>query len=209
MTAQFAAGSEGMKLSRRLTRPPIEVAEELLDELADADSPRGVLGLAQLPRGGAEEVPRDAAGLYLFLDGVQEPGNLGALARVGEAFGATALLLAPGCAHPNHPRALRASAGSLLRIPVGRELGVDDVERRLAPIVPLWSGLDAHGGTPLPERRPPGTWIVALGAEGPGLSSELAARLDQRWTIPLAPGVESLNVAVAAGIALHALSKRV
>jgi TrmH family RNA methyltransferase len=208
MTPEFGAGESGRRIARGLDRPPLTVAAELLDELADADSPRGVLAVARLPRGGADAAPREPDALYLYLDGVQEPGNLGAIARAAEAFGVAALLLAPGCAHPNHPRALRGSAGSLLRLPVGREVTTDALARRLAPLAPRWAGLDAHGGAPLPTERPNGCWVVALGAEGGGLSAETTARLDERWTIPIAGAVESLNVAVAAGIALHALRRR-
>jgi TrmH family RNA methyltransferase len=208
MTPEFGAGEAGRRIARGLDRPPLTVARELLEELADADSPRGILALARLPRGAEECVPLAPEGLYLYLDGVQEPGNLGAIARAAEAFEVAALLLAPGCAHPNHPRALRGSAGSLLRIPVGREVTIHSLDRRLAELAPRWAGLDAHGGENLPDRRPGGCWIVALGAEGGGLSAETAARLDTRWTIPIAGAVESLNVAVAAGIALHALRRR-
>lgn len=208
MTPTFAAGEEGLRITGRLTRAPLIVTEELLDELADVDSPRGVLGVAQLPRGGVEAVPLAADGLYLYLDGVQEPGNLGAIARAAEAFGVAALLLAAGCAHPNHPRALRGSAGSLLRLPLGRELTTNELDRRLESLAPSWAGLEAHDGEALPERRPGGCWIVALGAEGGGLSEAVEARLHRRWTIPLSSEVESLNVAVAAGIALHAMRPR-
>lgn len=204
----FAASESGARLLRRLPRPPLEVDEELLAGLADADAPRGVLAVGRIARGGVDGLPVESRGLYLFLDGVQEPGNVGALARVAEAFGAAALALGPGCAHPNHPRALRASAGSLLRLPVARDAAPADLDRRLAPAAARWAGLDAHGGDPLPARRPEGAWILALGAEGRGLSPEVAARLDRRFTIGLAPPVESLNVAVAAGIALHALCPR-
>jgi TrmH family RNA methyltransferase len=208
MTPEFAARDAGHRIASQLARPPLTVTPELLAELGDADSPRGALGVASLPRGGAEAVPVVPGGCYLFLDGVQEPGNLGAIARAAEAFGVAALMLAPGCAHPNHPRALRGSAGSLLRLPVARDVAPEAVERRLTAVKPRWAGLDAHGGEPLPASRPDGAWIVALGAEGAGLSAETTKRLDVRWTIPLQGAVESLNVAVAAGIALHALARR-
>ncbi len=210
VSPSFAATAEGRSLLRRLPRAPLEVDDGLLDRVSDSDSPRGLLAVAQLPRSGADGLPEAAEGIYLYLDGVQDPGNLGAVARVAEAFGAIALALAPGSVHPNHPRAMRASAGSLLRLPVAVGAEPEAVTRRLEP---LWVGLTAHGGDPPGPvesasgevRRP---LILALGAEGPGLSPEILEACDRLVTLPLAGRVESLNVAVAAGIALFALTRK-
>lgn len=205
VTARFEESAAGRALLPRLARAPRRVADALLDELADADAPRGLLALARLPRLGASAAPVKPDGLHVFLDGVQDPGNVGAVARVAEAFGAAALLLSPGCAHPNHPRALRASAGSLLRLPVAIEVDVESLDRRFAPRRPAWAALAAHGGRgPDPAVGRP--LVLAFGAEGPGLSTAVLARADHLWTLPLVAPVESLNVAVTAGIVLHALA---
>lgn len=204
VTPRFAASDVGRALIGRLPRPPLEVAEELLDSLADADSPRGIVAVSRLARPGLVALPELAPGCRLYLDGIQDPGNLGAIARVAEAFGVAALLLSPGCCHPNHPRALRASAGSLLRLVAVRGAEPDAADREFGAQL-LWAGLAAHGGEPIPHGPPAASWVLALGAEGPGLSAAVTQRLDRRWTIALAPPVESLNVAVAAGIVLHAL----
>ena len=205
-TPEFAGSESGRGLLERLRRPPLLVDEDLLAGLADADAPRGVLALARLPRPGAAGLAPGPGALLLYLDGVQEPGNVGALARVAEAFGAAALALAPGCAHPNHPRALRASAGSLLRLPVAVDAGIGEIDRVLATPPPLWVALAAHGGEPPGSHAGRRPLVLALGAEGPGLSGAVERHCAVRWTIPLAGDVESLNVAVAAGIALWALS---
>lgn len=206
---EFALSPAGRALAVELPRPPLEVEGVLLAELCDADSPRGALAVARLPRGGVDTLVARPEALLLYLDGVQDPGNLGALARVGEAFGAAALVLAAGCCHPNHPRALRASAGSLLRIPTAVSAAPKslDAQWRGAGLDLRWVGLAAHAGSPLPPTRPPGALVLAVGAEGGALSPALLERLDERWTIPVAPPVESLNVAVAAGVALYALSR--
>jgi TrmH family RNA methyltransferase len=205
-TAEALARPEISLLAGALRRRPLEVAPAVLDSLADSDSPRGILALARLPRGGVETIPvRDGVGV-LYLDGVQDPGNVGALARVAEAFGADALALGPGSAHPNHPRALRASAGSLLRMPAAHDVAVAALDGRLGTSA-RWAALAAHGGVALDRlswRR--GAWVLAVGAEGAGLSPEVERRVDERWTIPLAGRVESLNVAVAAGVALYAFA---
>ena len=207
LSPELAASAEGRALGTRLGRRPTEVDPSLLAELGDADSPRGALAVVALPRGGVEQLPCRTDGLYLYLDGVQDPGNLGAIARAAEAFGAAGLALAPGSVHPNHPRAQRAAAGSLLRLPVARDVAPDSLERHLARQRPRWAALVPRGGRPLPHQRPAGTLLLALGAEGAGLSPAVDAAAELRWTVPIEPPVESLNVAVAAAVALHALRR--
>jgi len=208
VTASFSESPYGADLIGRLRRAPLEVEPELLASLTDADSPRGCVAVAQLPRPGIEALSIRPPQLGLLLDGVQDPGNLGAIARVAEAFGVGALLLTTGACHPNHPRALRASAGSLLRLPVavGVAPGQIDANWSEAGSRLRFAALDAHGGTPLPKAPLDGPTIVVLGPERGGFSAGVETRLDERWTIPVAPTVDSLNVAVAAGIALFALA---
>ncbi len=205
----FRADPARAALLARLSRPPLEVEAELLASVADADSPRGCLAVVRLPRGGAATLPTPVQGIHLYLDGVQDPGNLGALARVAEALGARSLVLAPGCAHPNHPRALRGSAGSLLRLPVAVSTTPDQFDAQCGQTRrPLWIALAAHGGQSAPELPDGRPVVLAAGAEGPGLSAAVMARADAIWTLPLAAPVESLNVAVATAIALWELNRR-
>jgi RNA methyltransferase, TrmH family len=226
-TADFLDSPAGRALAARLGPPPFVVEPELLAAAADADSPRGLLAVAQLPRGGVTALPVVPGGTYLFVEGLQDPGNLGALARVAEAAGATAMALSPGTAHPNHPRALRASAGSLLRLPVATAVDADHLDRHLAGEggagnpgdpgnpgdrrAPAWAALVPRGGTDLYRAAADalrGTLVLALGAEGPGVSAGLLARARIRLTIPLAPPVESLNATVAAALVLFELRRR-
>jgi len=207
MSPSFAERNRETASSRDPASEPILVEESLLASLCDADSPQGVLALAHRPRPGAEGLPARAGAIYLYLDGVQEPGNLGAIARVAEAFGAAGMALAPGCAHPNHPRALRASAGSLLRLPVAVAAPVAEVDGHLGDLAPIWIGLVARAGASPTPTEVAGSIVLVLGSEGAGISRAVAERLDRTWTIPLAAPVESLNVAVAAGVALFDLQR--
>jgi TrmH family RNA methyltransferase len=201
-TAAFLATAEGLRLSRRFPLSPLEVSPGVLEDLTDADSPRGLLAVARLPRFGVEALPILPGRPYLYLDGLQDPGNLGALARVAEAAGAAGLVLSPGCVHPNHPRALRASAGSLLRLPVAIAADPQALDARLAPAHPRWAALVPRDGEDLYQARLDGTLVLAVGAEGPGLSPALLARAGLRLTIPMEPAVESLNATVAAALVL-------
>lgn len=228
-TAEFLASPAWRDLAAALPCQPLTVEARLLDELADADSPRGLLAVARLPRGGVEALPARPGGTYLYVEGLQDPGNLGALARVAEAAGAAGLALSAGTVHPNHPRALRASAGSLLRLPVALGVEPDLLDRHLlghlgaagqpSPAgdgggltpAPRWVALVPRGGADLyetPWDTFDGTIVLALGSEGPGVSPGLLARATLRLTIPVAPPVESLNATVAAALTLFELRRR-
>ncbi len=197
-TPDFLASADGRRLSRGWTVEPLEVDPELLAELTDADSPRGVLAVAHVPRAGIESLPAVSGRPYLYLDGLQDPGNLGALARVAEAAGATGLALSPGS----------ASAGSLLRLPVAVAAEPGALSRHLAAAGPRWAALVPRDGEDLYGTELAGTLVLAVGAEGPGLSPDLLARAGLRLTIPTEPAVESLNATVAAALVLFELRRR-
>lgn len=210
-TEDFIDSAAGQRLAASLPYPPLAVDERLLTEVLDADAPRGIVALATRRRPAIDSLPADPkSATFLYLDGVQDPGNVGALARVAEAAGAAALLLGPGTADADHARALRASAGSLLRLPILGPLDVNAASAALAKlaVVPVWVALVAHGGEDLFQADLEGPLVLALGAEGPGLSKEVASRADRRLTIPTEPPVESLNVATAAAVVLFERRRR-
>ena len=194
-----------------------------LREQADADAPQGIAALVEPPAGwhSAEgETLVLPSGLHLYVDGVQDPGNLGAMARSAEAAGAASLLLAPGTARPSQPRALRASAGSLLRIPIWTDVRVDDVQTRITWLVLAAQGNKDGASLPVaslftaetPDPRVPADLIatdaiLAVGNESKGLSRPVLDRADMALWIPTAGAVESLNAAVAASLALFELQR--
>ncbi len=205
-TEEFIATAEGREVLARLARPPQLAASRILAGLADADSPRGLIAVCSLPRPGLGALAPGENAVWLFLDRIQDPGNLGALARVAEGLGAGGLLLSPGCADANHPRALRASAGSLLRVPLATHVEARAARVLFATVHARWIGLEAHRGSlRLDQLEPAGATVLAVGAEGPGLAESTRAELDARVTIPLSGRLESLNVAVAAALVLARL----
>jgi RNA methyltransferase, TrmH family len=166
------------------------VAPELMGALSTLPHPARVIAVfrrADLPR--AEERP-----VALSLWQVADPGNVGTLIRTADAFGA-GVALSGGCADPTGPKALRASAGALFRVPLGPAGG-----RRI--------GLVAHGGRPLSELDLGGKTTFVLGAERGGLSPEMEQECDELATIPTPGAAESLNVAAAGAIALYEWSRR-
>ena len=183
---------EGEDAVTAATAPPVDllwagedIEPRLLADVASAPHAPRVIGVyrrADLPAW--EE--RDAT---LALWHVSDPGNVGTLIRTAESFGA-AVVLSEGCADPTSPKALRASAGSIWRVPLGTwaELG----GRRVA--------LVAHGGEPLSSVDLSGRMAFLLGAERAGLPAEVERDVDA--TIPIL-GAESLNVAVSGALALY------
>jgi len=207
-TPGFVASEEGRVVVAALPHPPELATEEALGTVFDADSPRGIAAVVELPRPGVGGLPVVEDAVYLYLDGLQDPGNLGALVRSAEAAAVAGVALGPGCAHPNHPRALRASAGSLLRVKVARDVEAADLTARLEGVSPRWAALATRGGEPLWQADLGGALVLALGAEGPGLSPEVEARCGLRLTIPLQEPVESLNATVAASLVLFEVRRR-
>ncbi len=133
---------------------------------------------------------------------------MGAVLRSGEAFGAAAALLTPGCAWPFSPRALRASAGSAFRLPVCPRVPAGAAIAWARQHGIALAGAEARGGEAPESLGAVRPVALVIGSEGRGISPELAAALDHRITLPLAGRVESLNAAVAAGVLLHVLTRR-
>ena len=175
------------------------VPQALIAALADAATPQPVVAIGEIPAYGWDDVGR---GTVVLLDGVQDPGNVGALVRTSVALGAAGVVGIGDTADPWGPKALRASAGAALRGPVFRTDGADALARLAARRIPIWA---AAAGAP-PLQGPPGRPVaLALGSEAHGVSADLLAAAERRVAIPLARGVESLNVAAAGAILLDRL----
>jgi TrmH family RNA methyltransferase len=141
--------------------------------------------------------------------GIQDPGNVGAIVRVAEAGGAAGVIVAGNSADPYGWKALRGAMGSAFRLPIVREPDLDRVLAALrAAGVRVLATAPAVNGTILSRRsfsdQPlTGASAFILGGEGPGLPAELIASADGVITIPMEPPVESLNVAVSAGLIIY------
>ena len=126
-----------------------------------------------------------------------DPGNVGTLLRAADAFGA-GVALSDGCADPTGPKALRASMGSIFRVPLS---GFDEPGGRRIALVP-------RGGEPLTHVDLSGDIVFVLGAEREGLADDVVARCEEAATIPVYGGAESLNVAMAGTVALYERARR-
>jgi len=203
---ELARTTRGQALTAELASHAIvveEVGSRVFSDLADTDTPQGILAIVQ-PR--VWSLAEIKGGPLLVVDGVQDPGNVGTLIRTAHALGASASVLLRGSADPMNSKALRSAMGATFRHPV---VQLDD-----APFIGwarehglvLWAS--AADGVPLARAldvRPSDKELIAVivGNEGAGISPQLNEIAAQRVAIPLAHGAESLNVAVAAGILLY------
>jgi RNA methyltransferase, TrmH family len=190
---------EALSAQRKVFLAPAAV----IARVASTASPEGVLALA----GRREAVwpepgPKD---LYLFLDAVQDPVNVGILIRSARAFGLAAVFTGSGSADPYHPTVLARSAGAVLHLPVVPCAGETFVEWAQARGVQL-VGTNARG-TPLSQQPAlPRPAALVMGNEGRGLSPALTAACHVRYSIPMAEGWDSLNVAVAGALFMYSYS---
>ena len=186
---------------RRLSRPRVIVLEDrLFQSVSGTEASQGVIALVRPPAWNLDQLFRGRP-LVVVLDGMQDPGNAGAIVRAAEAFGATGLMFLKGTVSPYNPKAVRASAGSLFRTPL-----VAGLDGTLARAALEQHRLDIYAAVPtgnkdLHEVDLGRKCALIIGSEGRGVSDRLrAAAIDLR--IPVS-GVESLNAAMAAGILLY------
>jgi TrmH family RNA methyltransferase len=199
VAAALDAGIEPVEVLVDAERPPLldglnaeEVAPRLLAEVSTLGHPPRVIAIfraADLPRLDPSDAPPTGLALWHVVD----PGNTGTLVRAADGLGPAFLALSAGCADLTGPKALRASAGAVFRVPTGR---FDEAPRP-------WIALLPRGGTPLPELALSERVTFVLGAEREGLPGEVVSQADGSASIPLAPNAESLNVSVAGAIALY------
>ena len=170
-----------------LLRAGEDVEPELLGRISTLAHPPRVVGIYR-----RDALPRGVEPVSLSLWHVADPGNIGTILRTADAFGAS-VTLSPGCADPTGPKAVRASAGAVFRVPLA---GFDEPDGRRIALV-------SDGGRRLAGLEPGVPVTYVLGAEREGLPDEIVASCDESATIALAEGSESLNVAIAGAIALY------
>ena len=171
----------------------VDVEPKLLADVSELAHPARVIAVFR--RDGLGRREPGAVGLALWH--VSDPGNVGTLIRTADAFDAFVALSA-GCADPTSPKALRASAGAIFRVPL---LDFDDAPEPLVALV-------ADGGRPLHAVELADRVTFVLGAERAGLPAGVLERCDVAASIPMAKGAESLNVAVAGAMALYEHRRR-
>ncbi len=177
-----------------------DVRPDQLKRMADSQTSFGLVAVAKPPAEGARSLLEQPSFRGVFLDGLSDPGNVGTIARCALAFGVDFLLVGEGTVEMLAPKTLRASAGALLRLPLigfQRE-ELTAISARVLRTIP-------KGGTPISDLEPADQTVLWLGNEARGVGEAPDGSHVQDVSIALSPSVESLNVATAAAICLHAL----
>lgn len=182
--------------------------DKLFADAVPSETPQGVAALVRCkPHTLAEVLLNSAKGPLIAVAGVQDPGNLGTILRSAEAFGAGGVLLGEGTVSPYNSKVIRASAGSVFRIPFARAKVTEALGAMRREKLRLLA-TSSHKGTPLPEARLSGPLVIFIGNEGAGLPRDLMAQMDELVAIPHSPQVESLNAGVAASIVLYEAARQ-
>ncbi len=184
--------------------PVRSLSNRQFSSIVSAKTPQGIAAVVRIPEGTYGDcLPENPGSRLLLLEGIQDPGNVGTIIRTASAFDFSGIALSSECADPFSPKAVQASAGSVLSVWLRQSAGCLDLARNLQQ-----RGFSLVAatltGTPVKDYRADGPLVIMLGSEGAGLSKELLEVADMTVTIPInREKVESLNVAVAGAILMN------
>jgi TrmH family RNA methyltransferase len=188
----------------------LRLPAKLLNSALATENPQAIAALVEAPDWSWPHVlgarPRGAA-LVVVLDGIQDPGNLGTILRSAEAFGATGIVSLPGTVSAWNPKAVRASAGSVFRIPILAVSEQECLEKLHEAGVKIFS-TSVRAAQAAEQVELTGPVALIIGNEGNGVAGDLEAKADARITIPCPGPVESLNAAVAASVLLYEAARQ-
>jgi TrmH family RNA methyltransferase len=186
--------------------------DKLFDASVPSETPQGVAALVRLKESSLDNVlekERLQVGPIMALAGLQDPGNLGTIIRSAEAFGSAGIILGEGTVSPLNAKAVRASAGSIFRLPVvAAAAALEDVVTKLRAQNVRLIATSSHKGTPLDQANLTGPIAVFIGSEGSGLTRGLMTQICEVVAIPHTAQVESLNAGVAGSIILYEAARQ-
>ena len=185
----------------------VTVAEKLFSSIADTDNSQGIILTAKRPSAGLDEIKarigrESSIPITIFLSEVNNPANLGAVMRTAEAAGAAGIITSPASADAFSPKALRSSMGSAFRLPVAENVGLDVALHWARQYQLSTIAIDIEGEHSYTETDWNKPVLLVFGSEAHGLTSEELALVDEKVVIPMDANVESLNLAVSAGVIL-------
>ena len=189
--------------------PVEEVTDDDLEALADTEHPQGVVAVVEPREWSLADIRLNPGSAALALDAVQDPGNVGTILRTALGLGATGVVALKGTAELTNPKVIRGGMGATFRLPAVAATAEELVAWARLQRAQIWladpAGEPADGAPARSADRPP--VVLVVGNEGAGVGAALEAAADRRIAIRQATGVESLNVAVAAGILLYEVTR--
>jgi TrmH family RNA methyltransferase len=181
--------------------------DDVFASTVPSETPQGIAALVRPKVFGPDDVFSPPPALVVVTAGLQDPGNLGTIARSAEAFGVTGLLLGERTVSPWNWKAVRASAGSLFRLPTLKmelSAGLSEIKKRGVCVL----ATSSHKGTLIAETDLRGPVALLIGSEGAGVPKDVLAQADEVVTIPQSARAESLNAGVAASIMLYEAARQ-
>ena len=206
---QLLDAPRGVQLAQALRDRGVTVeavAAKDFGSASETESPQGVIAIAEVPARSFGDVSAGWRGVVLALDGVQDPGNVGAIVRAAAALGAVATVALPGTVDLWNAKVVRSGMGAHFRHMAFSCTWAELDAFRASSSASVWAA--SANGAPVAAPDAPSRVILVVGNEGAGVSAEATSRAERSVSVPIAPEVESLNVAVAAGILLHTLVRR-
>lgn len=188
------------------------IPDKIFDGAVPSDTPQGVAALVRLRDFSVGDIlERLQIGPVIVVVGLQDPGNMGTILRSAEAFGSAGVVLGEGTVSPFNTKVIRASAGSIFRLPVVLQKtsgGIEGIIAKFRDQAVRLIATSSHKGTPLDQAHLTGPSAVFIGSEGSGLPRNLMAQVDELVAIPHSPQVESLNAGVAGSIVLYEAARQ-
>jgi RNA methyltransferase, TrmH family len=204
---------EAARFDEELDRLPVEtevtlVPQPLFKRVAQTETPQGVAALVELPEHSLDGILAGRHALLLVACGLQDPGNLGSMIRSAQALGGSALLTLRNTVSPFNPKAVRSSAGAVLRLPIFADLDWNLLLPRLHQAGLRVLAADRHSAVSAQEADLRGPLAVLIGREATGLDPELARQADASVAIPIRREADSLNAAAAAAVVLYEAARQ-
>jgi TrmH family RNA methyltransferase len=209
VTERYAQTKEGSQCLQSAARRGIvltELSEQAFGKAAETETPQGVLAVAAQPKIGLPDLPANQ--MILFLDRVQDPGNVGTIIRTAAAAGAGGVIVAEGGVDPFSGKVVRASQGAIFSLPVVARVPVSDAvewaARKGLPVICT----SPHSGEVYYQIDLSGAGLLVLGHESQGVSAEMTKAANKLVRIPIIGRAESLNVAIAAAVLLFEAARQ-
>ncbi len=177
--------------------------DNLFKKISDTNTPQGIIAVAKIPQAKAHKV--DVCGRYIALENLADPSNLGAVSRTAEALGIAGIILSDNSCDPYSPKVLRASMGTVLRMPI---IILDNFSKEIANLgLKVYSSVVEKNAKKITDVDFSDGSVVIIGNEANGITEETKAVSDECITIPMLGKAESLNAATAAAIAMWEMLK--
>ena len=186
----------------------IYVSQNIFKEISDTENPQGILATAMYEYNNIKEIEKIKKPFLLFLDGVQDPGNMGTIIRTADAFNIDGVIITDGCVDPYNPKVVRATMGSIFRVPLYYiSNSVADLTELKNQNIKIYS-TSLSGSTPIYEIDFKEGFILSIGNESKGVSEEVFSLSDGLIKIPMPGMAESLNAGIAASIIMYEAMKQ-